>query len=89
MKAIIAGLILFGLTATASAQYSRSYQGLGTGSNPNSHYVQPYVNRQGEYTQGHMRTNPDSNPYNNYGTSPNYNPNTNSFGGSRRNSGAW
>ena len=38
--------------------------------------VRPYVRRDGTYVQGHMRTRPDNNPYNNYSTPGNYNPNT-------------
>jgi hypothetical protein len=35
-----------------------------------------YWRRDGTYVQPHMRTNPDGNPYNNYGFPGNYNPNT-------------
>jgi hypothetical protein len=91
MSAILTGILLVGLTTAASAQYGSrnygdNYQGLGTGSNPNSHNVRPHFQSDGDYVPGHRRTNPDSNPYNNYGTSPNYNPN-NPFGTSRRGSG--
>lgn len=39
-------------------------------------YVNPYVRSDGTYVQGHNRTAPDSNPYNNYSTQGNINPYT-------------
>jgi hypothetical protein len=90
MKIILTTIALLASVTAASAQYGssygRSYQGLGTGSNPNSHYVRPHYQRDGDFVSGHRRTNPDSNPYNNYSTSPNYNPYSGLYGG-RRNSG--
>lgn len=38
--------------------------------------VRGYYRRDGTYVQPHQRTNPDGNPYNNYGFPGNYNPNT-------------
>jgi hypothetical protein len=69
----------------AAAQYGTqqpSYgTGLyGTGSNPNSHYVQPHVNSNGTYTQGHYQTNPNHTQFDNYGTRGNYNPYTGQYG---------
>jgi hypothetical protein len=89
MKLLLTIIALAASATAASAQYrsyGNSYQGLGTGSNSNSHYVRPHIQRDGDFVSGHRRTNPDSNPYNNYGTSPNYNPYNGLYGG-RRNSG--
>lgn len=41
-----------------------------------STYVKPHVRSDGTYVQGHYRTNPDNNVYNNYSTKPNVNPYT-------------
>jgi hypothetical protein len=42
--------------------------------------VQGYYRRDGTYVAPHSRTNPDGNPYNNYSTQGNYNPNTGQMG---------
>jgi hypothetical protein len=39
-------------------------------------YVHPYVRSDGTYVQGHYRTAPDGNPFNNYSTQGNVNPYT-------------
>lgn len=39
-------------------------------------YVQPHVTKNGTYVQGHYRSAPDGNPYNNYSTQGNTNPYT-------------
>lgn len=39
-------------------------------------YVNPYTRSDGSYVQGHMRSDPDGNPYNNYSTRGNTNPYT-------------
>jgi hypothetical protein len=52
----------------------------GTGSNPNSHYVQPHYNSNGTFTQGHYQTNPNHTQLDNYGTRGNYNPYTGQYG---------
>lgn len=39
-------------------------------------YVNPYVRKDGTFVEGHYRTAPDSNPYNNYSTQGNTNPYT-------------
>jgi len=39
-------------------------------------YVNPYVRRDGSYVQGHMRTLPDGNRFNNWSTQGNTNPYT-------------
>jgi len=84
MKTVLAIIILAISAGAASAQY-RSYgssenSGYGIGSNSNNHYVAPHVNRSGDFVQGHHRTNPNSTPLGNYGTSPNYNPYTGQTG---------
>lgn len=72
--ALTLALIVASATA-ASAQYnSRGYGGYGTGSNPSSHYVQPHVQRNGNYVGGHYQTNPNGTTLDNYGTRGNYNP---------------
>lgn len=38
--------------------------------------VPGYTRKDGTYVQPHQRTNPNSNPYDNYGFPGNYNPNT-------------
>lgn len=43
-------------------------------------YVNPHMRSDGTYVQGHMRTAPDRNPYNNYSTQGNVNPYTGSYG---------
>jgi hypothetical protein len=79
------GLIFIAATVffagTANAQYynnNRQNYGntgqFGTGSNPNSHYVQPHVNNNGTYTNGYYKTNPNSNTLDNYGARGNVNP---------------
>ena len=84
MKAIITAAILIASASAASAQYTGQPSiggGLyGTGSNPNSHYVQPYVRQDGTFVGGHYQTNPNNTQFDNYGTRGNYNPYTNQFG---------
>lgn len=48
----------------------------GYGSNPNSHYVRPHYNRDGEFNGGYFRTNPNRTQMDNYGTRPHINPYT-------------
>lgn len=43
-------------------------------------YVAPHVRRDGTFVQGHIRSSPDSNPYNNYSTQGNTNPYTGQTG---------
>jgi len=62
MKALCA-LALLMCSAAASAWTQSQYGGsglYGTGSNPNSHFVSPYVNSHGTYVQGHHQTNPNT-----------------------------
>lgn len=39
-------------------------------------YVKPYVKKDGTYVQGHYRSAPDGNRFNNYSSEGNYNPYT-------------
>lgn len=43
-------------------------------------YVQPHVTKNGTFVQGHYRTAPDNNPYNNYSTQGNTNQYTGAKG---------
>jgi hypothetical protein len=89
MKIAIAALALILCSGAASAQgiYGNSNSGTygnsglsGTGSNPNSHSVQPHFNSNGSYTQGHQATNPNNTQLDNYGTRGNLNPYTGTYG---------
>jgi hypothetical protein len=42
-------------------------------------WVRPYTRRDGTYVQGHYRSNPDGNPYNNSSYPGNWNPNKGDF----------
>lgn len=85
---VFAALLVLGAPGLAQAQYygtqnygyGSGYGGYGTGSNPNSHYVQPHFNSNGTYTSGHYRTNPNTTRSDNYGTMGNYNPYTGRYG---------
>ena len=89
-KIVKASLALVALLSSLSPAAAQSYgtqqpgpygTGLyGTGSNPNSHYVQPHFNSNGTYTQGHYQTNPNHTQFDNYGTRGNYNPYTGQYG---------
>lgn len=86
MKALLITAALIVPTAAMAQSnygYGTSSRPYGTGSNSNSHYVQPHVQRDGDYVSGHYRTNPDSSRSNNYGATGNYNPYTGATGGSR------
>lgn len=48
--------------------------------NPQSHYVNGYVRKNGTYVQPHHRTNPNSTINDNYTTYPNVNPYTGTQG---------
>ncbi|MGE5650922.1 MAG: hypothetical protein ACM34A_12065 [Bacillota bacterium] len=43
-------------------------------------YVKPHVNRDGTYVEGHYRSVPNSNPYDNYSSQGNVNPYTGQAG---------
>ncbi len=81
-KLLIAVALMLVATATAQAQ-SRGLYGsgaYGTGSNPQSHTISPYVNSQGTYVQGSHATNPNSTQMDNYSTRGNVNPYTGNVG---------
>jgi len=89
MRTAVAIAVLLGSAGAGLAQYNPngSYgstygnSGLyGTGSNPNSHNVSPYVNSHGTYVGGHYQTNPNSTQLDNYGTRGNHNPYTGTYG---------
>ena len=61
---LIAGLALVLLGSAASADQ----------------FVNGYMRRDGTYVQPHMRSSPDSNPFNNYSTQGNVNPYTGAVG---------
>jgi hypothetical protein len=68
-KCIAFAIAIVALPSVSLAQY-------GTGSNLNSHYVQPHMTSSGESVSGHYQTNPNSTTPDNYGTSGNVNPYT-------------
>ena len=70
---LLAAVLAFVATGP-SAQY------LGTGSNPNSHPVQPYTTSNGTYVQPPQQTNPNSTTRDNYSTRGNVNPYTGAVG---------
>jgi len=64
---VILALVLIGLTAEASQAKSS--------------HVNGYFKKDGTYVAPHYRTAPDSNPYNNYSTPGNLNPNSGTITG--------
>ena len=52
-------------------------------------YVKPYFKKNGTYVQGHYRSNPDGNFYNNWSTKSNVNPYTGSLGSSHQATLIW
>jgi hypothetical protein len=70
MKATFAvATVLAATVSTASAQLYGGGTGLyGTGSNPNTHAVRPYVTPQGTYVQPHHQTNPNNTQLDNFST---------------------
>jgi hypothetical protein len=89
--AIVAAMLLAGISSVSaqnSGLYGSSHSGglyggggvYGTGSNPSSHYVQPYYRSNGTYVGGHYQTNPNNTQLDNYGTRGNYNPYTGTYG---------
>ena len=84
MKYLISLAVVVAGVSTAAAQYGTMQPnygaGYGTGSNPNSHYVQPYATQSGQYHSGHYQTNPNNTQLDNYGTRGNYNPYTGQIG---------
>lgn len=75
MKQIILAAAITLAATAAQAQYFG-----GTGSNPRSHTVQPYVNSHGTYVGGSRATNPNSTQMDNYTTRGNVNPYTGAVG---------
>ena len=67
----------------ASAQYYQQRQ-YGTGSNSNSHYVNPYTRNDGTQGGGYYRTNPNESRTDNYNAYGNHNPHNNTYGGQPR-----
>lgn len=55
-------------------------QGYGYGSNPNNHFVNPYLTDRGTVVPGHYQTNPNPTDLDNYGTRGNFNPYTGNVG---------
>ena len=76
---IILAAFLLGATA-AHAQYYGSGSNYGIGSNPNSHSVSGYTRSNGTYVQPYQASNPNNTQRDNYGTSGNYNPYSESYG---------
>jgi hypothetical protein len=84
---VLALLAAGGTAALAQDIYGRPSRypdtglyGTGTGSNPNSHYVNPYTRQDGTFVQGHQQTNPNGTQRDNYGTLGNVNPYTGAIG---------
>jgi len=85
MKLVITLAALTLATTAASAQFNarnNSYgaSGYGTGSNPQSHYVQPHTAPNGSFYGGHFRSNPNPTELDNFGTRGNLNPFTGTTG---------
>lgn len=78
MKYLLLCGVSVAFSSGALAQgYGYSY---GTGSNPNSHFNNGYINRNGTAVQPYYSTNPNNTRLDNYGTAGNVNP----FNGQRR-----
>jgi hypothetical protein len=81
MKTVFVFAVVLATVTTASAQLYGTGTGLyGTGSNPNTHTVQPYVTPQGTYVQPHIQTNPNNTQLDNFSTRGNVNPYTGQYG---------
>jgi hypothetical protein len=83
MKTAILIVLLIAGTSAANAQYHSNNYGTktyGTGSNPSSHTVSPYVTNQGTYVPSHQSTNPNNTQMDNFGSRGNLNPYTGAFG---------
>jgi hypothetical protein len=71
--AVLAVILSAGAASAEGLYGTNSNSGLygggvlsGTGSNPNSHYVQPHTNSNGSTAQGHYQTNPNNTQRDNY-----------------------
>ena len=86
MKHLLALLLLVASGTGVSAQYGTMQPNLGgtysygTGSNPNSHYVQPHITNHDTYFGGHYQTNQNNTQLDNYGARGNVNPYTGQIG---------
>lgn len=82
LKIVLLMTFTITLMSSASAQglYGSSSGGYGTGSNPSSHSVSPYITPRGTYVGGHQQTNPNSTQMDNYSTRGNVNPYTGGVG---------
>lgn len=80
--ALIAAMLIAGSPVLAQGYYGsrNNYGSYGTGSNPNSHYVQPHSRSDGSLGGGYYRTNPNNTTLDNYGTRGNLNPYSGSYG---------
>jgi hypothetical protein len=73
-RMILAVLFCLAFASIAGAQ------GYGYGSNPNNHFVNPYMTDRGTFVPGHYQTNPNRTDLDNYGTRGNYNLYTGAVG---------
>jgi hypothetical protein len=75
-------LVLCGSTSAFAQNYgyggSNSFRGYGSSSG--TVRVDPYTTSNGTYVQGHVRSAPDGNPYNNWSAQGNVNPYTGKAG---------
>jgi len=79
--AIACALVIASVTTVSAQSLLGGNTGLsGTGSNPNSHYVQPHTTSSGNYVSGHWATNPNNTQLDNFGTRGNLNPYTAAVG---------
>src|SRR4051794_7354407 len=89
-RVLTSAAVLAALTGAASAQYnpygttpshgSSPYGLSGTGSNPSSHTVAPYVNTHGTYVGGSHATHPNATQTDNFSATGNVNPYTGAVG---------
>ncbi len=78
MKKLIFLAVILAFAFTAEARGGRGY---GTGSNPRSHAVKPYIKKDGTYIAPHRATNPNKTKSDNYSAKGNINPYTGKEGG--------
>lgn len=72
---IVITIVTLLLPGVAEAGRKRSFGGEGYGfPNPGSHSVRPHFRRDGTFSPGHRRTNPNWTDKDNYGTRPNISP---------------
>jgi hypothetical protein len=96
MKTIVSLCLITAASVVSAQGYSQAAQlsigsskasttsihslGVGTGSNPSSTYVRPYLTQEGNVVQGYQRTTPDNSILNNFSTLGNVNPYTGAIG---------